>query len=98
MTGAAETSSPSGPVPRELRCAPSDSDAIISVRGEPLFEVDPRIVRLSLTVAAHDADRAKAMHLLEERALQVDQILGPHAAAMLFLSNTNSTMSWKVCD
>jgi uncharacterized protein YggE len=60
----------------------SDSDALLSVRGESLIEVDPEIARLDLTVAARDDDRARAMHLLEERALQVDQILGRHAAAI----------------
>ena len=49
---------------------------LLSVRGETVLEVDPEVARLSVTIAARDADRAKAMRLLNERGASIDGVLG----------------------
>ena len=48
---------------------------LISVRGEVALEVDPEIARLEVSTVARDAERARAMQLLEHRAATVDKIL-----------------------
>ncbi len=48
---------------------------LISVRGEVVLEVDPEIARLEVSTVARDAERARAMQLLEHRAATVDKIL-----------------------
>lgn len=48
---------------------------IVSVRGEAILEVDPEIARMSVTIAARDSDRAKALRLLNERGRGLDDII-----------------------
>ncbi len=48
---------------------------LISVRGEVVLEVEPEIARLDVSTVARDAERARAMQLLECGAATVDKIL-----------------------
>lgn len=48
---------------------------IVSVRGEAVLEVDPELARLSVSIAARDSDRAKALRLLNERGRTFDDIV-----------------------
>jgi uncharacterized protein YggE len=48
---------------------------VIAVRGEIVLVVEPEIARLELSTVARDAERARAMQLLEDRAAAVDKIL-----------------------
>jgi len=48
---------------------------LIAVRGEIVLEVEPEIARLEVSVVARDADRARAMQLLDDRNATVDKIL-----------------------
>ena len=48
---------------------------IVSVRGEAVLEVDPEIARVSVTIAARDSDRTKALRLLNERGQGIDDII-----------------------
>jgi uncharacterized protein YggE len=48
---------------------------LIAVRGEIVREVEPEIARLEVSIVARDAERARAMQLLEDRAGTVDKIL-----------------------
>jgi uncharacterized protein len=48
---------------------------MLAVRGEAVLEVDPEIARIEVSVAAVDRDRAKALKLLNERAVAVDKVL-----------------------
>jgi uncharacterized protein len=48
---------------------------IVTVRGDAVLEVEPEIARLSVTIAARDSDRAKALRLLNERARGIDDIV-----------------------
>ncbi|HZQ84542.1 MAG TPA: SIMPL domain-containing protein [Acidimicrobiales bacterium] len=50
-------------------------EPIVAVRGEAVLEVEPEIARVGVTVTARDADRAKAMHLLNERVAAIDEIV-----------------------
>ncbi|MDQ1441656.1 MAG: uncharacterized protein QOG97_1884 [Acidimicrobiaceae bacterium] len=52
-----------------------NEQALLSVRGEAVLEVDPEIADITLTVAARDPDRAKALRLLNDRATAIDAIL-----------------------
>ena len=55
---------------------------LLTVRGEVVSEVDPEIARVSLSITAADADRAKALRLLNERAGAADKILGRFSDAI----------------
>ena len=48
---------------------------LIAVRGEIVVEVEPEIARLEVSTVARDADRARAMQLLDDRNATVDKIL-----------------------
>jgi|ERR1022692_1038178 uncharacterized protein YggE len=48
---------------------------LIAVRGEIVLEVEPEIARLEVSTLARDAERARAMQLLDDRAGTVDKIL-----------------------
>jgi uncharacterized protein YggE len=48
---------------------------LIAVRGEIVLEVEPEIARLEVSTVARDADRARAMQLLDDRNATVDKIL-----------------------
>lgn len=48
---------------------------IVTVRGEVVLEVEPEIARVSVTIAARDSDRAKALRLLNERGRGIDDIV-----------------------
>jgi uncharacterized protein YggE len=48
---------------------------MIAVRGEIILEVEPEIARLEVSVVARDAERARAMQLLADRAATGDKIL-----------------------
>ena len=48
---------------------------VLTVRGEAVLEVDPEIARVSVTIAARDSDRAKALRLLNERGRGIDDIV-----------------------
>jgi hypothetical protein len=49
---------------------------LLAVVGEVVLEVDPEIARIGLTITAKDADRAKALRLINRRAGAVDELLG----------------------
>jgi uncharacterized protein YggE len=55
---------------------------LLTVRGQAVVEVDPEIARVSLSIAARDPDRARAMRLLNDRATAVDQILTGFGSAI----------------
>jgi uncharacterized protein YggE len=55
---------------------------LLSVRGEAVLEVDPEVANVSVTIAARDADRAKAMRLLNERAQAIDTIVRSFGGAV----------------
>lgn len=57
-------------------------EPIVAVRGEAVLEVEPEIARLGVSVTARDADRAKAMHLLNERAAAIDEIVASFGDAI----------------
>jgi uncharacterized protein len=48
---------------------------MLAVRGEAVLEVDPETARIEVSVAAVERDRAKALKLLNERAVAVDKVL-----------------------
>jgi uncharacterized protein len=48
---------------------------MIAVQGEAVLEVDPEIARIEVSVAAVERDRAKALQLLNDRAVAVDKVL-----------------------
>ena len=48
---------------------------LITVRGETALEVEPEIARLELSTMARDAERARALQLLEDRAATAGKIL-----------------------
>jgi uncharacterized protein YggE len=48
---------------------------IVAVQGEAVLEVDPEIARIDVSVAAVDHDRARALQLLNDRAVAVDKVL-----------------------
>jgi uncharacterized protein YggE len=55
---------------------------LLSVRGEAVLEVEPEIANVSVSIAARDADRAKALRLLNERAQAIDTIVRGFGAAV----------------
>ena len=66
---------------------------LISVRGEAVVKVEPEIARLEVSVVSRDADRAAALHLLEERVEKVTKIL-----ASTIQNNTASTLTGTVSE
>lgn len=50
-------------------------EPMVTVRGEAVLEVEPELARVSVTIAARDSDRAKALRLLNERARGIDDIV-----------------------
>ena len=50
-------------------------DPLLAVRGEAVFEVDPEIARIEVSVAAVDRDRGRTLQLVNERALAIDKVL-----------------------
>jgi len=48
---------------------------VLAVRGESVIEVQPEIARIEVSVAATDADRARTLELLAERAAAVEKVL-----------------------
>ena len=57
---------------------------LISVRGEAVVKVEPEIARLEVSVVSRDADRAAALHLLEER---VETVLSTPREALMIGTN-----------
>jgi len=51
----------------------------LAVQGEAVLEVDPEIARIEVSVAAASGDRAKALQLLNDRAVAVDKVLANFA-------------------
>jgi len=51
------------------------SAPLVSVRGEATVEADPELAALSITVIARDADRAKTLSVLSERAAAVTALI-----------------------
>ena len=50
-------------------------EPLLSVRGEAVLEVDPEVATVGVTIVAQDADRAKALRLLDERGRANDAVL-----------------------
>ena len=54
---------------------PGQETSRLAVRGEAMLEVDPEIAHLWVTVSSRDPDRGRALRLLNERAVAVDEVL-----------------------
>src|SRR5207244_4312624 len=61
---------------------------LISVRGEAVVKVEPEIARLEVSVISRDADRATALHMLEERVERVSKILASFPDVIDAIDNT----------
>jgi uncharacterized protein YggE len=59
-----------------------DSQPVISVRGEALFEVEPEIALVDVTVMAQDKDRRRALELLAGRTRAVSELIKGYGAAV----------------
>ena len=55
---------------------------LLAVRGEAVFEVDPEIARIEVSVAAVDRDRGRTLQLLNERAMAIDKVLAGFPGAV----------------
>ena len=66
---------------------------LISVRGEAVVKVEPEIARLEVSVVSRDADRAAALHLLEERVEKVTKILASFPDVIDAIDNTGLRVS-----
>lgn len=54
---------------------PGQETSRLAVRGEAVLEVDPEIAHLWVTVSSRDPDRGRALRLLNERAVAIDEVL-----------------------
>ena len=66
---------------------------LISVRGEAVVKVEPEIARLEVSVVSRDADRAAALHLLEERVEKLTKILASFPDVIDAVDNTGLRVS-----
>lgn len=55
---------------------------LLAVRGQVVLELEPEIARVSVTVTAKDADRAKALRLLDQRGVAIDDVLRSFGTAV----------------
>jgi uncharacterized protein len=69
-----------------------DSQPVLSVRGEALFEVEPEIAQVGVTVMAQDKDRRHALELLAGRTRAVADLIKGYGEAVEQLESGPATV------